>query len=119
MGLNKERRTRNRKRQVVKHPCVQDPDRELLQFNVRLAKARQAQADTNRIERKAFGEHARVHCSSPLWSDQDRPVLPPVDPSDRWAQRCNGYLDLECWGPPPWRADQWQTLLVIMEMAGE
>ncbi|TCD55496.1 hypothetical protein CWE17_12010 [Synechococcus sp. BS56D] len=60
MGLNKERRTRNRKRQVVKHPCVQDPDRELLQFNVRLAKARQAQADTNRIERKAFREHARV-----------------------------------------------------------
>ena len=35
-------------------------DRELLQFNVRLAKARQAQADTNRIERKAFREHARV-----------------------------------------------------------
>jgi predicted phosphodiesterase len=37
-----------------------DQDRELLQFNVRLAKARQAQADTNRIERKAFREHARV-----------------------------------------------------------
>jgi predicted phosphodiesterase len=35
-------------------------DRELLQFNVRLAKARQAQADTNRIERKAFREHARI-----------------------------------------------------------
>ena len=37
-----------------------DQDRELLQFNVRLAKARQAQADSNRIERKAFREHARV-----------------------------------------------------------
>ena len=37
-----------------------DQDRELLQFNVRLAKARQAQADTNRIERKAFREHARI-----------------------------------------------------------
>ena len=39
---------------------VNDQDRELLQFNVRLAKARQAQADTNRIERKAFREHARI-----------------------------------------------------------
>jgi predicted phosphodiesterase len=37
-----------------------DQDRELLQFNVRLAKARQAQADTNRIERKAFREYARI-----------------------------------------------------------
>ena len=36
------------------------PDRELLQFNVRLAKSRQALADTNRIERKAFREHARI-----------------------------------------------------------
>ena len=32
----------------------------MLQFNVRLAKARQAQADINRIERKAFREHARI-----------------------------------------------------------
>ena len=37
-----------------------EPDRELLQFNVRLAKNRQALADTNRIERKAFREHARI-----------------------------------------------------------
>jgi predicted phosphodiesterase len=37
-----------------------NPDRELLQFNVRLAKSRQALADANRIERKAFREHARL-----------------------------------------------------------
>jgi hypothetical protein len=37
-----------------------DPDQELLSFNVRLAKHRQALLDTNRIERKAFREHARV-----------------------------------------------------------
>ena len=37
-----------------------EQDRETLQFNVRLAKARQAQADINRIERKAFREHARI-----------------------------------------------------------
>ena len=27
--------------------------------------------------------------------------------------------DLECWGPPPFSADQWQTLRVVMEMAGD
>jgi hypothetical protein len=37
-----------------------EPDRELLRFNVRLAKQRQGLLDTNRIERKAFREHARV-----------------------------------------------------------
>jgi hypothetical protein len=31
-----------------------EPDQELLQFNVRLAKRQQALRDTNRIERKAF-----------------------------------------------------------------
>ena len=64
-------------------------------------------------------QHTRVHCSSPLWSDQERPVLPPINDSDRWARRWNGYLDLECWGPPPFTADQWITLAVVMEMAGE
>ena len=39
---------------------INEQDRETLQFNVRLAKARQAQADINRIERKAFREHARI-----------------------------------------------------------
>jgi predicted phosphodiesterase len=38
----------------------QPQERELLQFNVRLAKRHQALADTNRIERKAFREHARI-----------------------------------------------------------
>jgi hypothetical protein len=42
------------------HAGVPDADRELLQFNVRLAKNRQALLDTNRIERKAFLEHARI-----------------------------------------------------------
>jgi predicted phosphodiesterase len=37
-----------------------DPDHELLSVNVRLAKHRQALLDANRIERKAFREHARV-----------------------------------------------------------
>lgn len=42
----------------AKGPSPQE--RELLQFNVRLAKRHQALADTTRIERKAFREHARI-----------------------------------------------------------
>lgn len=43
------------------NPCPNgNPDRDLLQFNVRLAKSRQALADSNRIERKVFREHARI-----------------------------------------------------------
>jgi predicted phosphodiesterase len=37
-----------------------EPDRELLGFNVRLAKQRQGLLDVQRIERKAFREHARI-----------------------------------------------------------
>jgi predicted phosphodiesterase len=42
-----------------RRPCS-PLDRDLLTFNVRLAKMRQALLDTNRIERKAFREHARI-----------------------------------------------------------
>jgi hypothetical protein len=35
------------------------------------------------------------------------------------AQRANACLDYSAWGPPPWKADQWQTLRVVFEMAGE
>ena len=41
-------------------PVPADPDRELLAFNVRLAKQRQGLLDVQRLERKAFREHARV-----------------------------------------------------------
>jgi len=36
-----------------------------------------------------------------------------------WALRCNASLDCAAWGPPPWPADRWQTLRVVMELAGE
>ncbi|MFN6351329.1 MAG: hypothetical protein ACK40D_00430 [Cyanobacteriota bacterium] len=42
-----------------RRPCS-PVDRDLLTLNVRLAKMRQALLDTNRIERKAFREHARI-----------------------------------------------------------
>ena len=31
----------------------------------------------------------------------------------------NGFLDVSCWGPPPWSADQWVSLCHVLEMAVE
>ena len=31
----------------------------------------------------------------------------------------NGFLDVSCWGPPPWSADRWVTLCHVLEMAVE
>jgi len=38
---------------------------------------------------------------------------------EAWALRCNASLDCSAWGPPPFTADQWATLRVVIEMAGE
>ena len=32
------------------------------------------------------------------------------------AELCNRYLDCGAWGPPPFTADQWQTIRVVLEM---
>jgi hypothetical protein len=34
------------------------------------------------------------------------------------AELCNRYLDCSTWGPPPWSKEQWQTLAVVLELAG-
>ena len=48
-------------RSTAANPAVAvEPDRELLAFNVRLAKQRQGLLDSQRLERKAFRDHARV-----------------------------------------------------------
>jgi len=39
-----------------------------------------------------------------------------VSDQEAWAQRCNSYLDCSAWGPPPWTADQWQTIRVVLEL---
>ena len=38
---------------------------------------------------------------------------------EAWAQRCNSYLDLSTWGAPPFTADQWATLRVVLELLAE
>lgn len=35
------------------------------------------------------------------------------------APVANGFLDVSCWGPPPWSADRWVTLCQVLEMAAE
>jgi hypothetical protein len=37
----------------------------------------------------------------------------------RVAPVANGFLDVSCWGPPPWSADRWVTLCHVLEMAVE
>ena len=44
------------------------------------------------------------------------------DASRFWQQVApvaNGFLDVSCWGPPPWSADRWVTLCHVLEMAVE
>jgi len=53
---------------------------------------------------------------SPLWDGA------PAEPSPDWqriAEAANGYLDCSAWGPPPWPADRWSTLRVVIELALE
>lgn len=43
-------------------------------------------------------------------------------PTPDWeaiATVANGYLDCSAWGPPPWPADRWSTLRVVLELAQE
>ena len=42
-----------------------------------------------------------------------------VSDQEAWAQKANSYLDCSAWGAPPWTADQWATLRVVMEVANE
>jgi len=42
-----------------------------------------------------------------------------VSDREAWVQWLNSYLDCSAWGAPPWTADQWQTLRVIVELAGD
>ena len=61
-----------------------EPDQELLQFNVRLAKRQQALLDTNRIERKAFREHARVENAVAAYSRELAALLDERGFSQQW-----------------------------------
>lgn len=64
----------------------------------------------------------------PAWQYTARkPMLPSVwaadaEPKPDWqaiADRFNSYIDPAAWGPPPWTADQLQTLQTLLEMASD
>jgi hypothetical protein len=47
---------------------------------------------------------------------------PPPPAQDWWvdlAPICNRYLEVDCWGPPPWSALQWSVLVGVAQMAAE
>jgi hypothetical protein len=62
--------------------------------------------------------------TEPLEQEVDLRELTGVEPDasqfwQRVAPVANGFLDVSCWGPPPWSADRWVTLCHVLEMAVE
>jgi hypothetical protein len=49
--------------------------------------------------------------------------MPSTAPAQDWwgdvAHICNRYLEVDCWGPPPWSALQWSVLVGVAQMADE
>jgi hypothetical protein len=35
------------------------------------------------------------------------------------SEAANAMLDCNAWGPPPWAADRWETLAVVLQLAQE
>ena len=67
--------THSRVQRAIKWLSKYDPEFELLMVNTRLAKDKQRLLDSNRIERKAFREYARIENAVVEYSDQLREVL--------------------------------------------
>jgi len=73
----------------------------------------------------------RPHLLSPVWCGESlatasdevlEEAMAPINEwiesrESSWAERANAYLDLKAWCAPPWTAEQWQTLRVVIELA--
>lgn len=62
--------------------------------------------------------------TEPLEQEVDLRELTGAEPGasqfwQRVAPVANGFLDVSCWGPPPWSEDRWVTLCHVLEMAVE
>jgi excisionase family DNA binding protein len=72
----------------------------------------------NRLMLERDGLAARWHGSS-----QRRRVVPQsAAPGPDWvaiSERANEMLDCAAWGPPPWPADRWATLAMVISLAEE
>ena len=64
------------------------------------------------LERRWWGSSQRL---------ADRPASPPPAPAtpdwDQIAAAANSMLDPDLWGPPPWPADRWATLAMVLSLA--
>ncbi len=64
------------------------------------------------LERRWWGSSQRL---------ADRPASLPSAPAtpdwDKIAAAANQMLDPDLWGPPPWSADRWATLAMVLSLA--
>jgi hypothetical protein len=67
-----------------------------------------------------------AYCDEHLGDEALAAALAPIDrwadelPTPNWeriAELANASLDCSAWGPPPWPADRWVTLQVVLELA--
>jgi len=91
--------------------------------------------ETDPVGLPPLKEHVRAmtrpHALSPVWFEGEQATMSDealdeaMEPINRWiesresswAERANAYLDLKAWCAPPWTAEQWQTLRVVIELA--
>ena len=83
--------------------------------------------------RERIQRHTAFHGNSPLWNrDEPAPTMTDealdeamgpinewIESRDRqgWESRAAEFIDPSCWGAPPWTADQWRNLKVIIDLA--
>lgn len=93
-ALHPELARPNRLRGYIKTELTTNPfDAETVSENVRLAKLAQRQADTNRIERKAFREHARIENAITCYNESLLAELEAVGTLMAGCDKRSGPLD--------------------------
>lgn len=110
----------------------------------RLGLEREYWGTTQRLADRPQAQHHRPTAAAPLDQLSDAELGAYCDahlgdvalanalaPIDRWADKlqapdwpriaelANESLDCTCWGPPPWAADRWVTLQLVLELAIE
>lgn len=75
------------------------------------------------VELTGLLEHCKGACrlrADSRWQGMKRePVQQPATDWPAVAEWCNALLSPGDWGPPPWPADRWATLSVVLEVAGD
>ena len=62
--------------------------------------------------RQQVQAHTQCHYTSPLWRRDS-------SAADDWTARAAEFIDPSCWSAPPWSAQEWRNLRVLIELAVE